>query len=70
MAAKLRAPLPQGLTMKKKSLVFAGLAAASIEPSPGLPIGPGGSPVCLRVLYGESLLSSDTFSGRSKLSTA
>src|SRR6476469_6960188 len=42
--------------------VCGGAAAASIDASPGLPIGPGGRPVWMRVLYGEGLASSERVS--------
>ena len=41
-----------------------------MEASPGLPIGVGGKPVCLRRLYGLSRLSSDWRSGLLQLPVA
>ena len=59
-----------GLTTKYRKSTSAGFAAALIELSPGLPIGPGGRPVRRRVLYGESMSSSDCLSGRDQLRVA
>ena len=47
--------------------MLAGRAAAWIDDSPGLPIGVGGRPVRVRVLYGVSRSSSETRSGRDQL---
>ena len=57
------APFPHGLTTKNRYLVRGGCAAARIDASPGLPIGPGGSPTWLRVLYGLGEASWETSSG-------
>jgi hypothetical protein len=47
--------------------VVAGWAAAFSDARPGLPIGVGGSPRCMRVLYGSSALISETRIGRVQL---
>ena len=50
--------------------MLAGLAAALIDSMPGFPIGPGGRPAFVRVLYGDARASSDCFRGSVQLPVA
>ena len=47
VSANLVSPVTGSTVTKKCQLPSAGLAAASIEAAPGLPIGPGGRPCTL-----------------------